>query len=109
MTLYVIRLHEPLMRKDGGAQYYLGCTDDGNLMRRLQAHRYGRGARFTQVAHERGIGWDVVLILPGDFSDERRIKRQGSVRRFLLRYFNRHGYVPEWLEKGFIGSARGNY
>lgn len=109
MTLYVLRLHEPLARKDGGAQYYLGYTSEEYPINRLRAHAQGKGSRFTQVALERGISWDVVLILPGDSSDERRIKNQGSIRRFLQNYYKRQGYTPYWLEKGLIGSAHGRY
>lgn len=73
MTLYLLHFNEPI---SGGhtCQHYLGYTTD-RLSRRLLEHANGRGARLTQVARERGIGWSLVRTWPGATrSDERHLK-----------------------------------
>lgn len=108
-SIYVLRLYEKLARKDGGARYYLGYSADEYPINRLNAHRKGQGARFTQVARERGILWDIVLIIPGDRELERQIKNRGSIRRFLTTFMKRQGYVPKWLTDDLDGSIHGRY
>lgn len=51
-------------------------------MPRLYAHLYGRGARLTQVAHERGIGFTVVRVWEDvDRKFERQLKNRKSSPR----------------------------
>lgn len=62
------------------AQHYLGYTDC--LQRRIDAHRKGQAARLTQVAHERGITFQVARVWRnGTRSLERRLKNRKNHRR----------------------------
>ena len=57
------------------AQHYCGWTP-GPVAARLAEHAAGRGARLTQVALERGIGWRPDRTWAGETrTDERRRKR----------------------------------
>jgi predicted GIY-YIG superfamily endonuclease len=61
-------------------QHYVGWSR--NVAERIDAHRNGRGARLTQVARERGIGFTVVRVfedVPQSF--ERELKRQKNTPR----------------------------
>jgi predicted GIY-YIG superfamily endonuclease len=61
-------------------QHYLGWSDD--VPARIQAHRDGRGARLTEVAKERGIGFEVVRTWDGeDRHFERALKNQKNSPR----------------------------
>jgi predicted GIY-YIG superfamily endonuclease len=72
-TVYLLHLERPLS-PGHTAQHYTGWADD--LAARLDDHAAGRGARFTQVALERGIGWQLARTWPGETrTDERRHKR----------------------------------
>lgn len=76
MTLYLLHFDRPIS-DDHTTQHYLGYAHDGGLRSRLEAHAAGRGARLTEVAHERGIGWKLVRTWPGaGRSDERHLKRR---------------------------------
>lgn len=73
MTLYLICFDRPIS-SDHTCQHYLGFTND-KLTGRLLDHANGRGARLTQVARERGIGWKLVRTWPGATrADERHLK-----------------------------------
>lgn len=76
MTVYLLHFDRPIA--DGyPCQHYLGFTDAGRstLAHRLADHAAGRGARLTQVARERGIGWQLVRTWPGATrGDERHLK-----------------------------------
>jgi hypothetical protein len=61
-------------------RHYLGFAEE--LMPRLHAHRFGHGARLTQVANERGIGFELVRAWKGSRRDERRLKNQHNGPRF---------------------------
>jgi hypothetical protein len=72
-TTYLLHLERPLS-PDHTAQHYCGWTP-GPVEERLTEHAAGRGARFTQVAVERGIGWELVRTWTGETrADERRHK-----------------------------------
>jgi predicted GIY-YIG superfamily endonuclease len=72
-TVYLLHLERPLS-PGHTAQHYTSWADD--LAARLADHAAGRGARFTQVALERGIGWELVRTWEGATrADERRKKR----------------------------------
>jgi putative endonuclease len=58
----------------GRAQHYLGHAD--RLDRRTLEHMRGRGAKITQALVERGIGFSVVRIWPGDRGFERKLKNK---------------------------------
>src|SRR5262245_43612347 len=74
--VYLLHFERPIS-KHHTCQHYIGwCLD---LVERLALHRAGRGARLTQVAVERGIGFEVVRTWPGDRVLERLLKdRKGA-------------------------------
>jgi predicted GIY-YIG superfamily endonuclease len=78
MTVYLLHLEQPLS-KDHTAQHYIGWTD--NLTRRLNKHYEGNGARFMEVAKERGISWMLVKIWTGTRKRERQLKNQKNSPR----------------------------
>jgi predicted GIY-YIG superfamily endonuclease len=61
------------------AQHYIGWTP--HLYGRIQQHLAGRGARFTQVARERGIPFVIAAAWPGDRNYERRLKNKKHAAR----------------------------
>jgi hypothetical protein len=63
----------------GKAKHYTGFTTD--LEERLEDHRAGRGARLTQVLAERGIGWVLADVHPGNQDIERLLKQHSATRR----------------------------
>ncbi len=72
-TIYLLHFDRPVSTAHT-CQHYLGwCLD---LDARLSAHRAGRGSRLTQIAVERGIGFEVVRTWPGDRTLERRLKNR---------------------------------
>ncbi|MPZ24453.1 MAG: endonuclease [Dehalococcoidia bacterium] len=74
--LYLLHFDRDL----GHARHYLGYA--GDIPARLTAHAAGAGARLTQVARERGIGWTLAATWPnGARTDERRLKRNGASTR----------------------------
>lgn len=72
---YLIHLVQPLGSERKMAQHYIGTAID--VVARLTQHRAGRGARMLAVAAERGIGFDVVRLWPGDRTIERQLKQRG--------------------------------
>lgn len=89
--IYTLLFEKPIC--DGHpAQTYTGFTFD--LAARIQAHRLGNGARLTQVAKERGIGFEVVRVWRGGRGVERRIKNLKNGR--ALAYGERNvAFAPE--------------
>ena len=73
MTVYLLHFDAPISDRHT-CQHYLGYA--GDLAARLAEHAAGRGARLTQVALERGIGWKLAATWPGDRSTERRLKNR---------------------------------
>jgi len=72
-TTSLLHLERPLSPAHT-AQHYLGWPP-GALDARLAEHAAGRGARFTQAAVERRIGWELVRTWDGGTRvDERRHK-----------------------------------
>lgn len=63
---------------DRPCQHYIGYAEDA--LERLKEHRAGRGARLTQVANERNIGYEIVRIWTGNRKFERRIKNRKNSR-----------------------------
>lgn len=73
--VYLIHFERPISERHT-CQHYLGwCLD---LVERLAMHRAGHGARLTQVAVERGIGFEVVRTWPGDRTLERLLKDRNN-------------------------------
>lgn len=69
--VYVLHFDQPIS-PNHTAQHYIGYAD--NLSGRISHHRNGTGARLTQVARERGIGFEVVAVYSGTRDFERRLK-----------------------------------
>ncbi len=71
MCVYLLHFSRPIS-PDSTCQHYLGYADD--LAARIQAHRRGNAARLTEVAHQRGIEFEVVRVWQGNRALERKIK-----------------------------------
>lgn len=86
--VYILEFDQPLGSARHSARYYVGYTT--NLEGRLWHHRRGTGAAITRAAAERGIGFNVVVFIPGAGRDEeRRIKNLKNTPRFVERYQRR--------------------
>lgn len=77
-VVYLLHFHERLGNERHSIQHYIGFTPD--LEARLEKHREGRGARVTEVLKERGIGFDVVAVWPGNRQIENALKLHGATR-----------------------------
>jgi predicted GIY-YIG superfamily endonuclease len=71
-VVYLLHFHQRLGTEKHSIQHYLGFTAD--LEHRLERHRQGQGARITEVLKERGIGFDVVAVWPGNRQIENALK-----------------------------------
>ena len=77
-TVYLLCFSQPISPAHT-CRHYLGWASD--LGARLAEHAAGTGARLTQVARERGIGWVVARTWPGeDRAAERRHKNTHGAR-----------------------------
>lgn len=71
-VVYLLHFSHPIAANHT-CRHYIGVADD--LGARIAQHRAGTGARLTQVAKERGIGFVVARIWEdGDRTLERRLK-----------------------------------
>ncbi|NJM68150.1 MAG: endonuclease [Acaryochloris sp. RU_4_1] len=78
MTVYLLHFEKPLSSHHT-AQHYIGWTED--LESRIARHRNGGGARFCEVAKQRGIDFQLARTWIGDRTLERQLKRRKSGRR----------------------------
>jgi predicted GIY-YIG superfamily endonuclease len=76
--VYLLHFDRPISEKHT-AQHYIGWAY--RLDSRMRQHIKGRGARFTQVANERGIGYVIAASFPGDRHYERRLKNRHNASR----------------------------
>lgn len=76
--VYLLHYHQPISGRHT-ARHYLGWT--WHLSSRMQQHMTGRGARFTQVAYERGITFELAAAWPGSRNYERRLKNRKNAAR----------------------------
>lgn len=76
--VYLLHFERPISPAHT-TQHYLGYADD--LEQRLAEHRAGTGARLTQVAKERGIGFVLVRTWEGGRTRERQLKNQKNSMR----------------------------
>lgn len=86
--LYILEFDRPLGNPHnprGMARFYLGWCKDGQLKRRLAEHRAGTGAAITRAAVAQGIGFEVVITLPGTRKDERRLKNLKNTPKLVRR------------------------
>ncbi len=77
-VVYLLHFHERLGTQKHSIQHYLGFTPD--LEARLEKHRNGQGARITEVLKERGIGFDVAAVWPGNKQIENALKLHSATR-----------------------------
>jgi hypothetical protein len=76
--VYILHFDEPLEH----ARHYVGSVKGKGLtdvMRRMDEHASGRGARIMAVLAERGIGFRLAGTRPGGRKEERRLKGRGLV------------------------------
>jgi predicted GIY-YIG superfamily endonuclease len=76
--VYLLHFDKPIS-DNHTCQHYIGSTS--NLEQRLKKHHAGLngregGARLTQVAVERGIGFEVARTWEGGREEEKRLKAQ---------------------------------
>lgn len=71
--VYVLHYARPISAGHT-SQHYIGWCY--HLPSRMAQHMKGKGARFTQVAHERGIPFVIAAVFPGSRSYERQIKNK---------------------------------
>lgn len=86
--VYVIRFSEPLGNPDkprGMARTYIGHAF--NVEGRFHFHLAGKGAKITAAAAERGIGMEIVAIIPGGYDLEQKIKAQKNTAKYLARHY----------------------
>src|SRR5215472_16372485 len=91
-VVYLLHFHERLGTERHPAGHYLGIAEHAwwlpevppeltpGLQARLDKHRSGQGARITQVLKERGIGFDVVAVWPGNRQIENALKLHSATR-----------------------------
>ena len=81
--IYLLHFEQPLGGPKHQAQHYLGFVDDDedSVQARLQEHRQGWGARITAACNQRGITYHVARTMPGDRTEERRLKNHNNLGR----------------------------
>ena len=82
--LYLIHFTQPLGGGKHQAQHYLGFVEGAEtaVQARLEEHRAGWGARITAACNQRGIHYEVVRTMPGDRTEERRLKNHNNLGRY---------------------------
>lgn len=89
--IYLLHFERPISSAHT-CQHYIGWALDLNA--RLGMHRAGKGARLTQVAVERGIGFEVVRTWPGTRDLERQLKNRKEAPRLCPMCCLHHGWRP---------------
>jgi len=74
-TVYMLHFDRPVRH----ARHYRGWALD--LEARMGHHAAGTGAKLTALAVRLGIGWTVVLQVPGDKNRERQLHNRGGASR----------------------------
>ena len=74
-TVYLLHFHQRYKH----VAHYTGSTK--NLMKRLDQHAKGQGARLLAVVHAAGIPWTLARTWEGGRQRERQLKRQGGASR----------------------------
>jgi hypothetical protein len=89
--VYLLHFERPIS-VNHTCQHYTGWALDLNA--RLTMHRAGKGARLTQIAIERGIGFEVVRTWPGSREFERYLKNRKESPRLCPMCCQIHGWQP---------------
>lgn len=79
--VYILHLETPLCH----ARHYVGFSRDGRTLKeRIAHHRDGTArCRFTEVLHERGIGFVLACVFKqGDRTFERKLKNTNHTARY---------------------------
>jgi predicted GIY-YIG superfamily endonuclease len=69
--IYLLHFERPIS-PNHTAQHYIGYAED--IDARFESHLENRGARLTQVANERRIGYEIVRTWAGGRNEERKLK-----------------------------------
>lgn len=91
--IYIIKFSKPLGNPEnprGQAKYYLGYCEDHRLNERLDEHKVGLGSSITRWAVNHGISLNLVAVLDGDRTEERRLKNQKNTPRIVKKYMERN-------------------
>lgn len=102
-VVYLLHFDRPIS-PNHTCQHYIGwCWHLGS---RIDQHLKGRGARLTQVAHERGIAFEIAATWPGSKSFERKLKNRKDARSLcpICRAARRHpaGQLTLDLEDDYL-------
>ncbi len=83
--IYILHCSGPLCARST-AEFYIGYARDRSQVDvRIEQHRRGEGARFTQVAVERGLSLTLVCLIDGSRTKERQLKRRKNARKIVER------------------------
>jgi hypothetical protein len=74
-VVYLLHFDQPIS-PNHTCQHYTGFATVKDFAERIEKHRNGTGARLTQVAYQRGIGFTLAKVWYGDRSFERRMKNR---------------------------------
>ncbi|MCW7072219.1 MAG: GIY-YIG nuclease family protein [Methanophagales archaeon] len=77
--IYLLHFERPI-NPDRPARHYVGYTR--NLAARIQSHRAGNSARLLEVAHQRGIKFEITRVWEGSRADERKLKNHHNTPRY---------------------------
>lgn len=72
--IYLLHLQRPLS-PDSPARHYIGFCER-NLAARYRQYKRGKGARFLEVARDRGIDFVLARVWSGERGDERKLKNR---------------------------------
>lgn len=79
--VYILHFREALVGGKKSSRHYVGWS--ANWIYRVQQHRKGTShARIMEVCFERGIDFDVAIVVRGDKRMERAIKRSHAHARY---------------------------
>jgi predicted GIY-YIG superfamily endonuclease len=84
--IYFLKLSAPLGNENHRASHYIGWAKNLNsLQERINQHRTGspHAAAFTRAAAQRGITFEVVLVVRGSRDDERRYKNRKKTAQVI--------------------------
>src|SRR6266545_3669366 len=106
--VYVHHFHEPIGNEKHKAQHYIGRAKDVDA--RVEAERKGGpdAPRIMQVLKERGIGFDVVQVWPGNSYVENALKSYGTAKPLCPKCTEKPR-VPKVVQKVIKREQRSKY